>query len=69
MSVPIGAKDSKEEEEVLALLKGALAAVREDEGTIDCYALKVGKRDFVIFNTFGSEKVRPAPWRARSAER
>jgi quinol monooxygenase YgiN len=57
--VRIEAKEGKEEE-VEAFLKGALGAVREEEGTIDWYAVKFGPRDFAIFDTFGSEKDRLA---------
>ncbi len=57
--VRITAKEGREDE-VEGFLKGALDAVREEEGTIDWYALKFGSRDFAIFDTFGSEKDRLA---------
>jgi quinol monooxygenase YgiN len=57
--VRIEAKEGREEE-VEAFLRGALEVVREEEGTVDWYALRFGKRDFAIFDTFGSEKDRLA---------
>lgn len=57
--VRIEAKEGKEDE-VEAFLRGALDAVLEEEGTIDWYAVRFGKRDFAIFDTFGSEKDRLA---------
>lgn len=57
--VRIQAKEGKEDD-VEAFLRDALDAVREEEGTIDWYAVRFGKRDFAIFDTFGSEKDRLA---------
>ena len=55
--VRIEAKEGKEDE-VEDFLKGALSDVMEEHGTVDWYAVKFGKRDFAIFDTFGSEKDR-----------
>ena len=57
--VRIEAKEGKEDE-VEAFLRSALDDVLEEEGTIDWFAVKFGKRDFAIFDTFGSEEARLA---------
>ena len=57
--VRIEAKEGKEEE-VATFLKGALDAVREEEGTINWFAVKFGPGDFAIFDTFGSDEDRLA---------
>ena len=55
--VRIEAKEGKEEE-VATFLKGALDAVREEEGTINWFAVKFGPGDFAIFDTFARVQVR-----------
>ena len=57
--VRVEAKEGKEDE-VEDFLREALAAVMEEEGTINWYAVKFGSGDFAIFDTFGSEKDRLA---------
>lgn len=49
--VRIEAKEGKEDA-VESFLTDALAAVREEDKTIDLFAVKFGKRDFAIFDTF-----------------
>ena len=57
--VRIEAKEGKEDE-VESFLRDALAAVREEDKTIDWFAVKFGKRDFAIFDTFPDESGRLA---------
>lgn len=57
--VRIEAKEGKEDE-VENFLTGALDAVREEDRTIDWFALKFGKRDFAIFDSFPDESGRLA---------
>ena len=59
MFVRIEAKEGKEDE-VEDFLRSALDDVMEEEGAVDCYAVKFGPRDFAFFDTFGSEKDRLA---------
>lgn len=52
--IRIQAEEGKEDE-LEAFLTEALDAVREEEKTINWYALKFGKGDFAIFDTFPDE--------------
>ena len=57
--VRIEAKEGKEEE-VEQFLTDALDAVREEDKTINWFAVKFGERDFAIFDTFPDESGRLA---------
>jgi quinol monooxygenase YgiN len=57
--VRVEAKPGKEDE-VEAFLKGALADVQEESGTVDWFALKFGHSTFAIFDTFEGDGARPA---------
>lgn len=57
--IRIEAKEGKEGE-VERFLRDALDAVREEDKTIDWFAVKFGKRDFAIFDTFPDESGRLA---------
>lgn len=57
--VRIEAKEGKEGE-VEEFLRSALDDLREEEGTINWFAVKFSSREFAIFDTFGSEKDRLA---------
>lgn len=57
--VRIEAKEGKEDE-VESFLKDALDTVREEDKTINWYAVKFGKGDFAIFDTFPDESGRLA---------
>ena len=57
--VRIEAKEGQEDQ-VEDFLRSALEDVMEEEGTVDWYAVKLGTREFAIFDTFGSEKDRLA---------
>lgn len=57
--VRIEAKEGKEDE-VERFLADALDAVREEDKTIDWFAVRFGKHDFAIFDTFPDESGRLA---------
>jgi quinol monooxygenase YgiN len=48
------------EEEVSALLTGALALAREEPGTVAWFALRLSKTEFGIFDAFPDETARKA---------
>jgi quinol monooxygenase YgiN len=57
--VRLEAKPGKEAD-VAAFLKGGLAFVQEEPGTITWYALQIGKSTFGIFDSFENEDGRIA---------
>jgi quinol monooxygenase YgiN len=65
--VRLEAKAGKEKE-VEDFIKGALSLAREEEDTVDWFALKMGPSTFGIFDTFEDEEDRKAHLSGKIAE-